>query len=555
MRKHIQKQLYRMTFVVVMMIALALWQHQFVITAINSNIFLNATIIGTFVFGLGLIFKYQFDLCNEITAFEALQEKYNDILRRDEDETDPFWRFRRCSEPAIIFSPPRIMWQAYFLISDEMSRTGDLKISAGTMQTLVDGIDTKLDDQKSLSSYITGLLVFLGLIGTFVGLMVTLASVGKIIGDLDLSGGGGTEVIQKLMNNLKTPLQGMAPGFSSSLFGLITSLALGLIGRFQNLAASSLKLEFEAWLSSVVHITDDVDGGDAGVVARGGGPGIDMQHLRLMYNVARYSLTASHRTNRILDRLTSAVNGLAEEQSKQGTATLQLSGNLEKTAQYQGAVSWHLGRTAKALSRYEELALAESARTGSMLGTMTEKIADLAAEQSKQGQLTGKLADQVAENARYQSLVTHHLGRTAKALESHDDMALKLREMEAGLNTRIDDLAGLIDRSTGNIESLTEEIIRLGEQEENALDREYQRMMKEIDTTIREEQQSGGVGKGQVMEDQAVAVNAGPSVPQGSPAAAPVASPARSHTGPADPVNAMREKLADAWRADRDEEI
>ena len=285
--------------------ALGVWQREFVVTAINSNIFLNSTIIGTFIFGLGLVFKYQFDLRNEIISFESLQEKYNDILRKDEDETDPFWRFQRCQKPATIFSAPLIMWQAYFLISDEMSRTGNLKISAGTMQTLIDGIDTKLDDQKSLATYITGLLVFLGLIGTFVGLMVTLASVGKIIGDLDLSGGKGTESIQLLMNNLKTPLQGMATGFSSSLFGLVTSLALGLIGRFQGLAASSLKLGFEAWLSSVVHITDDVDGG--GASAANGGAGIDPQHLRLMYNVAKYTLTSSNRTNRTLDKLATAV--------------------------------------------------------------------------------------------------------------------------------------------------------------------------------------------------------------------------------------------------------
>ena len=418
MKKDIQKQLYRMTFVVLVMISLTLWQSDFVITAINSNIFLNTTIIATFLFGLGLSFKYQFDLSNEVTAFEALQEKYNDTKRQDEDETDPFWRFQRCSEPAIVFSPPAIMWQAYFLISDEMSRTDNLKISAGTMQTLVDGIDTRLDDQKSLATYITGLLVFLGLIGTFVGLMVTLASVGKIIGDLDLSGGGGTEVIQKLMNNLKTPLQGMATGFSSSLFGLITSLALGLIGRFQNMAASSLKLGFEAWLSSVVHITDDMEGG--GAVASGNSNDIDARHLRLMYNVAKYSLTSSNRTNRVLDRLTMTVSALSDEQSKHGSMTSELSAHMEK-------------------------------------------------------------------NAQYQSLMSYHLGRTAKALEGHDEVAIKLREIDLALNGRIDEMASALDRSSGSIEELTEEIIKLGAPDEALLDAEFERMMSKIDNAILEE--------------------------------------------------------------------
>jgi hypothetical protein len=476
MKKDIQKQLYRMTFVVLVMIAMAIWQHDFVVTAINSNVFLNSTIIGTFLFGLGLVFKYQFDLYNEMTSFDALQEKYNDIQRKIRDEIDPFWRFQRCQKPATIFSPPRIMWQAYFLISDEMSRTGNLKISAGTMQTLIDGIDTKLDDQKSLATYITGLLVFLGLIGTFVGLMVTLASVGKIIGDLDLSGSGGTETIQKLMNNLKTPLQGMATGFSSSLFGLITSLALGLIVRFQNLAASSLKLGFEAWLSSVVHITDDVDGSPA---ATGNGAQVqDMQHLQLMYNVAKYSLTASNRTNRVLDKLISAVSDLTGEQSRQGAATLELSGHMEKNAQFQGVMSYHLGRT-------------------------------------------------------------------AKALEGHDDLALKLREIDVALNTRLDGLAGVIDRSSGNIESLTEEIIRLGEQDESRLDLEYQRMMDEIDKTIKREQ-----GK-PCQEQEPLVVNANKT----RPAATPQATPTPTSAGSSDIVSEMRDRLAEVFEHKNSQDV
>ncbi len=464
MKNDIQKQLYRMTFVVVVMIAFAIWQREFVITAINSNVFLNSTIIGTFLFGLGLTFKYLFSLYNEMTSFEALQEKYNDIQSKSRDESDPLWRFQRCQQPATIFSPPRIMWQAYFLISDEMARTGNLRISAGTMQTLVDGIDTKLEDQRSLATYITGLLVFLGLIGTFVGLMVTLASVGKIIGDLDLSGSGGTHVIQKLMNNLKTPLQGMATGFSSSLFGLITSLALGLIVRFQSLAASSLKLGFEAWLSSVVHITDDKDGGN---VAGHRGGGIDMEHLRLMYNVARYSLTSSNRTNRVLESLTSAVAGLSEEQSKQGMATGELSAHMKKTAEYQG-------------------------------------------------------------------LMSYHLGRTAKALAGHDEVALKLREIDIALNARIDGLSGAVQRSSGNIEALTEEIIRLGQRDEAVLDSEFESMMNEIDENMKKvrmakEQQDG-------PEQQPVAVNAG----RARPAAAPASTMADSKSKA---ISEMRSKL------------
>ncbi len=480
MKQDIQKQLYRMTFVVLVMIALAIWQRDFVVTAINSNVFLNSTIIATFVFGLGLVFKYQFDLRNEMISFDSLQEKYNDTLRKDEEETDPFWRFQRCQKPAIIFSEPRIMWQSYFLISDEMSRTGNLKISAGTMQTLIDGIDTKLDDQKSLSTYITGLLVFLGLIGTFVGLMVTLASVGKIIGDLDLSGGGGTESIQRLMTNLKTPLQGMATGFSSSLFGLITSLALGLIVRFQGFAASTLKLGFEAWLSSLVHITDEVDGQEVGAGAGRAGQRVDSQHLRLMYNVAKYSLTSSNRTNRLIDKLTASIAGLAQEQSRQGAATSQLSAHMEKSAQYQGVMSYHLGRTAKALA-------------------------------------------------------------------SHDDVALKLREIDLALNSRIDDLAGAVDRSSGNIEALTEEIIKLGLSDEQMLDAEYIQMMSRIDDTIKQDE---------IVQEPVVASAGGKGLSR--PAAMPTSTKQAGtaiHPGANDKLGELRSRLADIYEPQGDQEV
>ena len=554
MRQDIQKQLYRMTFVVLVMVALGVWQREFVVTAINSNVFLNATIIGTFIFGLGLVFKYQFDLRNEITSFDMLQEKYNDVLRRDEDETDPFWRFQRCQQPAIIFSTPRIMGQAYFLISDEISRTGNLKISAGTMQTLIDGIDTKLDDQKSLSTYITGLLVFLGLIGTFVGLMVTLASVGKIIGDLDLSGGAGTESIQTLMTNLKTPLQGMATGFSSSLFGLITSLALGLIVRFQGMASSSLKLGFEAWLSSVVHITDDADG----AVAGGTGSGIDPQHLRLMYNVAKYSLTSSNRTNRTLDRLSAAVLELTDEQSKHGVATSRLSEHMEKNAQYQGVMSYHLGRTAKALTRYEDSALENTNKTGAQLEDMAAKLGTLALEQSRQGSATGELSERMEEYAKLQNIMSHHLGRTAQALASHDNVALKLREIDVALNGRLDGLEGAIDRSSGNIESLTEELIKLGEPDESLLDAEYQRMMTAIETTIKQE----------TLLQEPVAASANGTRPAGAPLSAPSSMTAPSQassfvSGPAtvgasdsdDAVGDLRDILADAFGSKKGENV
>lgn len=420
MNKEIKKQLHRMIFVVAVLLAFVSWQREFVQNAIESSTYLNLIIIGSFLFGLALTFRHLFELDNERVAIEALQESYEDLLRRDQDEIDPHRRFRRCDLPAVVFSYPHIMGQSFSLLSEEMARTSDLKMSAGTMQTLIDGIDARLDEKRSLVAYITGLLVFLGLIGTFIGLMETLRSVGAIIGDLDLSGGSGMETIQRLMNNLKAPLKGMATGFSSSLFGLATSLALGLTSRFQNSATIALKLYFESWLSSVVHITDSGEGAASTVTERAG-RALGEQHLRLMYNVARYSLTSSNRTNRILDAMTAAVTGLGEEQRRQGEALHRLAASVEKSTQYQ-------------------------------------------------------------------TLMSHHLGRTADALAKHDEVNLRLREIDIAVSGRLDELARSVERSSGNIESLTEEIIRLGQNEESTMDDELQRMMRELDDVVMHNQ-------------------------------------------------------------------
>ena len=218
-------------------------------------------------------------------------------------------------------------------------------------------------------------------------------------------------------------------------------------------------------------------------------------------------------------------------------------------------MSYHLGRSAKALATHEERALTATSRSNSLIGAMTSKIDDLSSQQAVQSAATSGLSDRMEENAQYQSVMTHHLGRTADALASHDEVALKLREIDETLNGRIDDLSGAIGRSSGNIESLTEEIIRLGEHEEKALDQEYQRMMGDIDRTIerqRVEQQSDAVAR------EAVAVNANAGMQR--PAAAPSTptysdTPLQVKTDSSDPVSAMRDKLAGVYGQRKDEEV
>jgi hypothetical protein len=104
----------------------------------------------------------------------------------------------------------------------------------------------------------SGLLVFMGLIGTFIGLLHMVGSMGGIIGTLASSTGGASpDAFQQLLGALQEPLKGMASGFAASLFGLFSSLVVGLLARLAGQAAGVLRHEFEAWLAGVVQIGDE----------------------------------------------------------------------------------------------------------------------------------------------------------------------------------------------------------------------------------------------------------------------------------------------------------
>src|SRR3954471_13067723 len=107
-------------------------------------------------------------------------------------------------------------------------RTGRMVISQQTMRHLLDSIATRLDEARDISRYMTGLLVFLGLLGTFWGLIETVGSVGKVIDGLKVGGDAGA-LFDTLKEGLAAPLGGMGISFSSSLFGLAGSLILGFL--------------------------------------------------------------------------------------------------------------------------------------------------------------------------------------------------------------------------------------------------------------------------------------------------------------------------------------
>src|SRR5689334_16472132 len=144
-------------------------------------------------------------------------------------------------------------------------RTGRITISQQTMRHLLDSIATRLDEARDISRYMTGLLVFLGLLGTFWGLIETVGSVGKVIDGLKVGVDAGA-VFDTLKQGLAAPLGGMGISFSSSLFGLAGSLMLGFLDLQSSQAQNRFYTDLEDWLATTVreYAGDDVPGAGVG---------------------------------------------------------------------------------------------------------------------------------------------------------------------------------------------------------------------------------------------------------------------------------------------------
>ncbi|MBB3971472.1 flagellar motor protein MotA [Hansschlegelia beijingensis] len=157
----------------------------------------------------------------------------------------------RMSEPGLALrEQPRLLAPMASLLGD---RLGNAPIGTALMRSILDSIGTRLDEAREIGRYLTGLLVFLGLLGTFWGLLETVGSISNVISTL---GGNGTEdtaaLFEELKSGLAGPLAGMGTSFSASLFGLSGSLILGFLDLQAGQAQNRFHNELEDWLAAVV---------------------------------------------------------------------------------------------------------------------------------------------------------------------------------------------------------------------------------------------------------------------------------------------------------------
>lgn len=171
----------------------------------------------------------------------------------------------RVAEPGVeVDRPPILLAPMATLLGD---RIGRMAISTQTMRSILDSIQMRLDEDRDMSRYLVSLLIFLGLLGTFWGLLQTVSAVAHTIQNLDVSSGNTGVIFEDLKAGLTDPLSGMGTAFSSSLFGLAGSLILGFLDLQAGQAQNMFYNDLEDWLSTVTDLDPDMVEGRGGTTA------------------------------------------------------------------------------------------------------------------------------------------------------------------------------------------------------------------------------------------------------------------------------------------------
>ncbi len=307
-----------------------------------ANPWLNGVIMGVFVIGVLACFGQLYQLVTSISWIKRVTR-----LRAESD----------------LRSPPRLMAPLAALLRMRGDR---MQIDATSARSILDSVGMRIDELREITRYITNLLIFLGLLGTFYGLATTVPALVDTIRSLaPQEGEGGVEVFTRLMAGLETQLGGMGTAFSSSLLGLAGSLVVGLLEIFAGHGQNRFYRELEEWLSSITRF--GFTHGDAAMPAGAGGtpgamgaimPAVDAgigaapaealalvaQHMgALQEQLARSEAERGALAER-LDALTASLESLAGRIGREADTGARLAQLLEQLGQGQAGLLEQLSK-------------------------------------------------------------------------------------------------------------------------------------------------------------------------------------------------------------------
>ncbi|MGB0747942.1 MAG: flagellar motor protein MotA [Magnetospiraceae bacterium] len=233
--------LIRMALFIAVVLALGVFLMAPLQEAFTANVALNGLILGVLLLGIIYNFRQVARLMPEVHWLEAFDDPHASVADMDS---------------------PSLLGPFARMVGDRRDR---VSLSAMATRSLLDGISSRLDESRDISRYTIGLLIFLGLLGTFWGLLQTVGAIAGVIGNLQLTGSDMAAVFEDLKTGLAAPLDGMGTAFSSSLFGLAGSLVLGFLDLQAGQAQNRFFNELEDGLSSLTKLGSgpvNVEGGD-----------------------------------------------------------------------------------------------------------------------------------------------------------------------------------------------------------------------------------------------------------------------------------------------------
>ncbi len=170
--------------------------------------------------------------------------------------------FRRNRQRLEQATPPVLLAPMARMLHGRADGERRITLSGQAMTTILDGISSRLDENRELSRYTTGVMIFLGLLGTFWGLLRTVNSVAEVINGMNLAGGDVNAMFAQLKGGLAGPLAGMGTAFSSSMFGLSGALILGFLDLTAGQAMNRFFNELEEWLAGLTRLSTGALAGD-----------------------------------------------------------------------------------------------------------------------------------------------------------------------------------------------------------------------------------------------------------------------------------------------------
>ncbi len=345
--------------------------------AFAANAVLNGVILGVLLFGIGTSLRQVIALNPEVNWLQRLIREKSGSLVMPGATSDE--------------RPPKLLGPMVTMMGE---RTGRIRLSALSMRSLLDGIQSRISESHDMSRYLIGLLIFLGLLGTFWGLLETVGAVGATISGLSGGTGDATAMFDQLKRGLETPLSGMGTAFSSSLFGLAGSLILGFLELQAAQAHNRFVNELEEWLSEVTRLT-------------GGGPLADGDQPVPAFIQA------------LLEQTADSLDSLQRTMAKAEESRLNMDHSLEVLAERLGTLTDQL--------RSEQSILTRLAESQAQLRPVLSQLAEV------NGTRVGGLDDASRDHLRN---LDHHMGRLVQEAASGRNKAVEEIRSEIRLLAR-----------------------------------------------------------------------------------------------------------------------